>query len=225
MMPKPLSGMLFMTSLHLLPLKKKLQETFGDKLPTADELQIGYIAKRGKRWIEEEAYLTSMYKHFEHSGTITLFCEGHSKSLNAKSRKRKASNYTDHEEDIDKLSLELKEKHGDKYNEQQLRLWARMIVNNQHDDMEEPPNIPIITGGIKQLARKETLTDALTSVATVLTKALVQKTQPPSPPSTPSSKCLAGISPTSKAKISTQYMSQLKCLQELRENGVLSETV
>ena len=27
-------------------------------------------------------------------------------------------------------------------------LWARMIVNNQHDDMEEPPNISIITGGI-----------------------------------------------------------------------------
>ena len=100
-------------------LNKKLQETFGDRLPTADEFQIGYIAKRGKRWIEEEADLTSMYKHFKHSGTITLFCEGHSKS---KSRKRKASNYTDHEEDIDKLSLELKEKHGDKYNEQQLRL-------------------------------------------------------------------------------------------------------
>jgi len=90
-----------------------------------------------------------MYKHFEHSGTITLFCEGHSKSLNANSRKCKASSYTDHEEDIDKLFLELKEKHGGKYNEQQLRQWARMIVNNQHDDMEEPPNIPIITGGIK----------------------------------------------------------------------------
>ena len=78
-----------------------------------------------------------MYKHFEQSGTITLFCEGHSKSLNAKSRKCKASNYTDHEEDIDKLSLELKEEHGDKYNEQQLRLWARMIVNDQHDDEQK----------------------------------------------------------------------------------------
>ena len=78
-------------------LKKKLQETFGDKLPTADELLIGYTAKRGKHWIVEEADLTSMYKHFEHSGKITMFCEGHSKSLNAKTRKRKAPNYTYHE--------------------------------------------------------------------------------------------------------------------------------
>lgn len=161
-----------------------------------------------------------MYKHFKHSGTKTLFCEGHSKS---KSRKCKASNYTDHEKDINKLSLELKEKHGDKYNEQQLRLKAYMIVNNQHDDMEEPPNIPIITGGIKRPAKKETLTDALISLAMFLTKALVQNSQSVSPPSTPSSKHLAGLFPTTKARLSTQCISQHKCLQELQKNGVLSE--
>ena len=98
-----------------------------------------------------------------------------------------------------------------------------MIVNNQHDDMEEPPNIPIITGGIKRPAKKQTSTDALISLAMFLTKALVQNSQSVSPPSTPSSKHLAGLFPTTKARISTQCISQLKCLQELQKNGVLSE--
>jgi len=31
---------------------------------------------------------------------------------------------------------------GKKYNDKQLTLWARMIVNQQHSDMETPPNIP-----------------------------------------------------------------------------------
>ena len=215
-----------------LLLREKLRESFQDKLPASGSLQVGYIAKRGngKRWIEQEADLASMYKHFEASQTVTLFCEGRPKSqttatanTGAKSRKRKASSYSDHEEEIDRLSIELSEKHGSKYNEQQYRLWARMIVNNQHDNMDEPPNIPIITGGVKRPPRKEPLSDALTSVATALTKALAPNTHSQnSPPRSP--KCnSAGISPFSKAKISTQYISKLKSLQDLRECGVLSE--
>ncbi len=45
-----------------------------------------------------------------------------------------------------------------------------------------------------------------------------------SPPTPNKSKPNAGISPLSKAKLSTQYISQLKSLQDLRECGVLSET-
>ncbi len=168
-----------------------------------------------------------MYAQFERSKGITLFCEGRAESPNTQptGRKRKSS-YDDHEEDVDRLSIELAEKHEGKYNERQLRLWARMIANHQHDDMEKPPNIPIITGGVqvKRPARKEILTDALSSIATALTKALTPKSQT-SPPTTPKSGSKApGVSPVSKAKISSQYISQLKSIQDLRECGVLSET-
>lgn len=209
-------------------LKQKLKETFGiDKLPgNIEDLQIGYIAKRGngKRWIDQDADLSSMYAQFEQSKSITLFCEVRADSCaQTPSRKRKCS-YADHEDEIEKLAIELGKKHGEKYNDKQLTLWARMIVNQQHSDMETPPNIPVITGGLQVKHKKETLTEALASAATALTKALTPKSQM-SPPTTPKSAGrVPGVSPVSKAKISTQYISQLKSLQDLRECGVLSET-
>ncbi len=135
-------------------LRQKLKESFQDKIPgQSNDLQIGYIARRrnGKRWIENDADLSSVYAQLEHSTSITLFCEGCLESTHTafgtttKPRKRKSS-YDDHEEQVQKLATELEEKHGDKYNYLQVRLWARMVVNNQHDSMEGPPNIPIITG-------------------------------------------------------------------------------
>ena len=111
----------------------------------------------------------------------------------------------------------------------QLKLWARMIVNKQYDDMEVPPNIPIITGGIKRPARRESLSEALSSAATALTKALAGQTtnlktppRPKTPIPTPNDSP-SGMSPATKAKITTQYISQLKSLQELREMGVLDD--
>ena len=63
-----------------------------------------------------------------------------------------------------------------------------MIFNKQHKDLEEPPNIPIITGGVKRSAKKETQTDVLSSVAMALTKAILPKSQASgiSQPTTPS---------------------------------------
>jgi len=40
--------------------------------------------------------------------------------------------------------------HGEKYNDNQFRLWAQMMVNKQHNDMDHPPNIPLTTGGAKK---------------------------------------------------------------------------
>ncbi len=97
-----------------------------------------HIARHGngKCWFEQEADLSSMYAQFEHSTGITLFCAGRPESPNTQSTGRKwKSSYDDHKDNVNKLSTELAEKHEGKYNERQLRLWARMIVNHQHDDM------------------------------------------------------------------------------------------
>ena len=58
-------------------LKMKLMDSFKDKLPfTPDLILLGYIAKRGgKRGIEKELYLTSMYNQFNIGDPIALYCE------------------------------------------------------------------------------------------------------------------------------------------------------
>ncbi len=223
-------------------LRIKLIESFRDKIPSTTCFQIGYIAKRGngKRWIEDSPDLRSMYKQLELCDTITLFCEGRaddSTSSGANKRKRKApaeqspdSGRLDHEEEVKRVAVDLSAKHGTKYNEKQFKLWARMIVNKQHEDLDEPPNIPLLTGGIKKIPRKETLSEAITGAACAFAKALTSREGDKPPlPGTPNGKssCVpsasAGISPSSKARLSGEYIKQLKTLQELRENGVLSD--
>ena len=41
------------------------------------------------------------------------------------------------------ISLELQDKHGNKFSGPQYKLWARLIENGQWDNMERPPNTPI----------------------------------------------------------------------------------
>ena len=81
-------------------------------------------------------------------------------------------------------------------------------------------------------ARKKSLTDALSGAATAFVKALASHRTSPQKPLLP---CAAAtnvintdvintdVSPCSKARLSGQYIEQLKSLQKLRESGVLSE--
>ena len=214
-------------------LRMKLMDSFGEKIPSTCDFTVGYITKRGnsKRWIEQSADLNSMYKQFERGDTITFFCDGKPEKLSEK-RKRKStaehmpeSAHDDHELKVKKVALDLGARHGDKYDDNQLKLWARMMVNKQHDDMDNPPNIPLITGGIKRHARKESLTEVISGAATAFAKALAS--QRGTSPLKPSQACAissnTGVSPSSKARLSGQYIEQLKSLQELRESGVLSD--
>ena len=55
-----------------------------------------------------------------------------------------------------------------------LQFWARLIQSGRHDDYENPPNIPLITGSPTATSKpkKDSVTDALTSAATVVVKLL-----------------------------------------------------
>ena len=61
-----------------------------------------------------------------------------------------------HENEVDKVFHELHSKHADGYTGPQYRIWSRMIVNKIHESLEEPPNIPIITGWVPRGKRKRT---------------------------------------------------------------------
>ena len=43
------------------------------------------------------------------------------------------------EDELEDVFQQLRKKHSSEYSGPQLRLWARMIVANTHDDFEHPP--------------------------------------------------------------------------------------
>ena len=92
-----------------------------------------------------------------------------------------------------------------------------MYVNNQWTSLDEELDI---RGGLKKVPKKESMSEAITRAAIAFAK-----TPSSSIPSS-SSTCQPlpnGVSPTSKGKLSSAYISQLRELQELRENRFLSE--
>ena len=146
----------------------------------------GYFEKRtAKRWIENDKDLDAMYRGFNEKDEITLWCEGkqnHEDSGKKSGKKRKsdeaesaeehgnAPKRTARETEIDKITQERREIHGlDKWTLPQYRLWARMKVNGQHDDLDTPPQIPLFTSAVKMPNKQgDTLSDALTSAATAV---------------------------------------------------------
>ena len=55
-----------------------------------------------------------------------------------------STNYT-RQNEIEDLATERKTKHGDKFSYPQYELWSRLIKCGQHDDKDNPPNVPMIT--------------------------------------------------------------------------------
>ena len=55
---------------------------------------------------------------------------------------------------VDKLAKELNDKHGDKYNRVQYKLWAEAIDVNQHSSKDDPPNGPIWSSTLAKTSRK-----------------------------------------------------------------------
>ena len=204
--------------------------TFTGKLPSAYNFQISYLTKKGssKRWIEQEADVLSMYAQFDQCDTTTIFCDGKQETAaNARKRKRVAddsvTSASDHEEEVKHVAEQLSEKHGDLWDRRQYLLWARMYVNNQWKSLDEEPDIPLLRGGLKKVPKKESFSEAITGAAITLVKTLSAQNTPSSSTHTPCQPLPSGVSPASKAKLSSTYISQLRKLQELRENGVLSE--
>ena len=215
-------------------LKQKLISTFEEKLPPLSELECGYFEKRatGKCWIEDDKDLDAMYKGFNANDEITMWCEGKQScedSGKKSGKKRKsdegdnteesgsASKRTAKETEIDKITQELHEIHGlDKWTLPQYRLWARMKVNGQHDDLDTPPQIPLFTSVVKTSSKQgDSLKEALTSAATAVVR-MIRGTQATPTPGTTT------LSPSKRAQVSGQYLEHLEKLKKLYESGVLS---
>ena len=136
-----------------------------------------------------------MYNYFGSKHCVYLGCDGKEpadeesdEEPRAKKKKQKleqVNKRSEREEELEEVYQKLKKKHEENYTGPQLRLWARMITANTHEDYGKPSKVPMITGtGQKQQPRRELLTDAFANAATAISKAFS-----PTPAVLPSSQC------------------------------------
>ena len=121
---------------------------------------------------------------------------------------------------------ELKKRHGDKWPDPHLRLWARYKVNGYHTDLDTPPAAPPFSGFIPKRAKQESLSEAITSAATAIAQAFSgsgsassqsEGSAPPQPPVSVS------MSPLKAADLRMKHLEQLRYLQQLMEDNIISE--
>ena len=166
-----------------------------------------------------------MYTYYDGKDCIFLWCDGKEQEVSDESAPKKktkrdtfSSKRAEREEELEDTFQTLKKKHGNSLSAPQIRLWARMIVAGTHNDTDVPPNVPMIKGVPRQ-THKESLTDVVSSAAAAIAKALT----PPSTPTPTSNSTLN--SPNKTVDTRMKNLEQLKCLQQLREEGVLTEKV
>lgn len=130
-------------------IKVHLMETLRDQVPKTINYNLGYFEGRQskKRWLFSQDDLSAMYQCFKDGGEITLWCDARnpvSEQSESSVRKRKQDHPTisqrqEKEEQVDTVYSDLKEKHGNKYDNPKMRLWATMIVGGLHESTDEPP--------------------------------------------------------------------------------------
>lgn len=98
-----------------------------------------------------------------------------------------------------------------------------MIVNKQWKSYDDPPEVPLITGGAQKFPRRETFSEAITGAAVTFAKAIFPQKNQQSIAQAAKTPVQSGVSPMSKAQLSSEYITQLKLLQELCDCGVLSD--
>lgn len=179
---------------------------------------------RAKRWIEDKKDLEAMYKVFSRDNEITIWCEGRGPPDEPKSagKKRKAEDSSGssskriaREDEIEEIVQKLRERHSDRFSLPQMRLWARMKLNGQHDCLDNPPQIPLFTGRVS-VPKRDSLSDALTNAATAVVS-LLNKGNPTT------GATISAMSPGKKAHVSGQYLDHLQKLRQIYDSGVLTK--
>ena len=207
-------------------LRQVLYTELSDELPSS--FNVGYFEGRHhtKKWLTTDQDLVAMNAKFT-GGDVCLWCDATQQttestaSRNRSPTRKKSSRREDKEQEVDDIFQDLKERHESDYSGPQLRLWARMISNGLHEDLDNPPRVPMITGTTPKRPKQDTLTEALTSVATVFAKMI---NPPSSGQSVGASSSAMTMSPCKAADLRMKHLEQLRCLQQLMEDNIISES-
>ena len=219
----------------VLQLRQKLIESFPEYVPATLSFHTGYLVGRGsqKRWIVRSEDLQKMYECFYDGDEIKLWCDGKCKGY-TQGKKRKSeediselepSTKRDSHSEVEKETrTSLEKKHCDKYSGPQYTLWAKFIRMGRHDDYDNPPAIPLMTGQQKGhvKSKKESVSDALAGAASAIANVLTGKSTLPSSPAKSSSQSLHSLSPNNQANLRRKHLGDLRMLSQLLDDGVLT---
>jgi hypothetical protein len=140
-------------------LKKQIEEDCKEQVECPIK-QIGYIEPghglRGKqRWLSSDDDLAEMYGLFQGKKELTLWTFAAVENSPARKRQstdddenpksKKRSRYEDHVDkmaEVDEIHDKLREKHKEKYTDEQLRTWAHLFQMKKHHSLEVAPNKP-----------------------------------------------------------------------------------
>ena len=204
-------------------LRSALWHEFGDAVPDEGEFNVGYFEgkQHTKKWLVTGQDMEAMYSYFQGKPCLNLWCDGSrdrekddEEETAPRKKSKKETKRHEREEELEDIFQQLKKRHGSEYSGPQLRLWACMYVASTHDDLDHPPDVPLITGSVKR-PHRESLSDAFSNAATAFAKAFSPQPAAPLPTST--------CSPSKVVDIRMKNLEQLRCLQQLREDGILSE--
>ncbi len=222
-------------------LKLKLKDDLSTFVPDSPDFRVGYMVNRTtQQLILAREDLAVMYSTARDEKEIILWCdkkneaEREQPARNARKRNStttppeagssKVLKGSDDDEMIQILD-KLKKKHLECYTYPQLRLWAKFIHMKRHEDYDEPPNIPLITGSTSKATRKgskrESVGEAVADAATAIVSALKG-----SPKITnaavmvPTSKA---YSPNNHANLRRKHLEDLRTLHGLYEDSVLTD--
>ena len=131
--------------------------------------------------------------------------------------------------------MELKERHGDKYDIPKLRLWARMVTSGLHDSTDEPLSVPIFNN-VTPKRRRNVISEAITDAAGAIMKSINSNTPTQietSSSTTPISSSAivqhsgldsnVGVSPSQATELRMKNMEQLRYLQGLYNDNIITE--
>ena len=234
----------------VMELKVRLMEEFEDQVPDTTKFSLGYMEGKQstKRWICTEGDLNAMYTAYACSPQreIMLWCDSRESDDNQpRNKKRKTGDTVTKREETEQRVLdmaeELKEMHKEKMtlSEVQYRLWARMLVTGIHSSKDNPPQVPMITGGTPRRpvgSQKNELEQGLISTAATIVKAAVTQNsscssivqsphinQTVNDGATPPQRG-PGVSPGKVSEIRGKCYAQLATLKHLYEDDVLTST-
>jgi len=138
----------------VISLRAKLIESSRSKcLYNSVTFNVGYFEgqSHSKVWLVTNDDLQATYTQYPR-GVITQWCDSrsepveHDAGTSGRPDKRKrdetSTRRQDKEDEVDEVYQELRDRHADTYSTSKLRLWARMIASNLHEDRDNPPNIP-----------------------------------------------------------------------------------
>ena len=201
---------------------------FKDEFPGNPSLDVGYFDghQTSRVWLVSGEDLAEMYNGIKQGGEVSLWVECAVVGGESDEERRASGTKRQHlEDEEDTIYKVLREKHeGGVYSSPQLRLWAKMINSGTYKDYDDPPRVPQITGIPPQRpAKKEdSLSEALTGVARAVTKALIPQGTPQTPPNKLPGPI--GISPGKSAELRMKNLTQLRLIQQLLDENILSQS-